>query len=75
MRKIVVNDKKWEWCVGRSNVLIKHDREKHVVKHVDIVLHRFNNDRSAAFDYVERGYYKRYFSITPADIAHYLNNL
>jgi len=72
MRKIVVNGKTWEWRVGRSNVVLKLDKQKHIVKFEEIVYHRCGFNERAAHEYVERGQRKRYFHITPADIAYYL---
>ena len=67
-RKIVVNNKTYKYRIGRQNVVIVEngttEKNKMVVD--------FSTLKTMSWDTVERAIHKRYFSISPKDIANYI---
>lgn len=71
-RKIVVNEKTYKYRIGRQNVVIvdtdsKGEKGKIVVD--------FSKLTGWSWDTIERGMNKGYFSITPKQIADYIEEL
>lgn len=64
MRRIVVNDKEYYYRIGSSNIVIKREAESHIVD--------FSIFTGWSWDAIERGEHKRYFKITPKQIADYI---
>jgi len=70
-RKIVVNNKTYKYRIGRQNVVIVEDinegEENKTVVSFSTLTNMSPND-------IERAKWKRYFSITPSDIANYIKS-
>lgn len=68
-RKIVVNDKKYKYRIGRQNVVIVEDINEGEENKIVVSFSELTN---MSPDDIERAKWKRYFSITPKDIANYI---
>jgi hypothetical protein len=64
MRKIIIDNKKYMFKVGKSNIVIKHDNKSTIID-----LSSFTN---LPWDVIERARWKGYFSITPKDVETYI---
>ncbi len=63
-RHIVVEDKEYYWLYRRSKVIIWAGEKKHVYSDSEVT--------GWSSDSIERGQWKRYFSITPVHIANWI---
>ncbi len=67
MRKIVVGEQEFHYQVGRSYINIRLPDGSRVTPSLPEVT-------GLSWDEVERGQWKRWFSVTPANIREYIEN-
>ena len=67
-RKIVVNGREWRYKIGFANVVARTENPK-VVKYVD-----FSTLTGFSWIDIERAEWKKYFHITPKQIADWLRS-
>jgi hypothetical protein len=66
-RKITIDNKIWQYFIGRYRVVIlSPEGEKHVAKYSSIT--------GQSWPTIERGIEKKYFHITPKQIAQYIKD-
>ncbi len=67
MRTLWIDGKEYQWKVGRSHVIIRHDDKKVAAPHFADLLGCTPSD-------TERAKWKETLHITPADVAGYILN-
>lgn len=68
MRKIVIKGQTWQYTIGESAVRFVAPDGKAFHTDLTIVTGKSNDE-------IERGKHKKYFSVTPIDVAKYLESI
>lgn len=67
MRKLIVNDKQYEYRIGKQNTVIRYNGKSVIVDHREMIGIDWND--------IERGRWKKWFSIKPKDIVEYIQRI
>jgi hypothetical protein len=67
MRKVHINNQIWHYSIGKQNVIIESPEEIQWVVAFDKLLNMKWSD-------IERGQWKRYFTIKPSNIKTYIES-